>query len=248
VTESPEEEFEKIALAWRKAAQQDVAPRLDAPAFITWLKQSGYIKDYIRLPDAELPDAKGKYEPNESRLYFRHSVWQGALNGNPHDTFTLIHESSHAILGHQETRLRSALPRLTVAKRDIASDEAAANRLTAALLAPFEMADFAPGMNAAAISKRFGLSLPTAEKRLAEFERIYRRRHGILRPLPPGILDFLNARRPSAQNITNLPLHAFPIAPRMYEGDPCPNCCEFKMVRTGVEMRCDHCGAVTGAD
>jgi hypothetical protein len=45
--------------------------RVEAPAFIRWLKHSGYIRDYICVPDADLPNAEGKYEPDEGRLSTR---------------------------------------------------------------------------------------------------------------------------------------------------------------------------------
>jgi ribonucleoside-diphosphate reductase alpha chain len=31
-----------------------------------------------------------------------------------------------------------------------------------------------------------------------------------------------------------------------YEGDPCPVCGHFTLVRSGTCMRCDTCGSTTG--
>jgi ribonucleoside-diphosphate reductase alpha chain len=31
-----------------------------------------------------------------------------------------------------------------------------------------------------------------------------------------------------------------------YEGDPCPNCGHFTMVRNGTCLKCETCGATTG--
>ena len=31
-----------------------------------------------------------------------------------------------------------------------------------------------------------------------------------------------------------------------YEGDPCPECKQFKMVRNGMCLKCDNCGATNG--
>jgi ribonucleoside-diphosphate reductase alpha chain len=31
-----------------------------------------------------------------------------------------------------------------------------------------------------------------------------------------------------------------------YEGDPCPECKEFKMIRNGTCLKCDNCGATNG--
>ncbi|MGA7805442.1 ImmA/IrrE family metallo-endopeptidase [Bradyrhizobium sp.] len=80
---------------------------------------------------------------------------------------------------HDETRLRAAGASKTVRSKRGAKDEIDANRLTASILAPFDKADFEPGMTADDISARFGPSREAAEKRLKEFERIYRRRNGL---------------------------------------------------------------------
>jgi ribonucleoside-diphosphate reductase alpha chain len=31
-----------------------------------------------------------------------------------------------------------------------------------------------------------------------------------------------------------------------YEGDPCPNCANFTLVRSGTCLKCDTCGSTTG--
>jgi len=84
-----DEEWEEIGREWRKAANLDDSTRLNAPAFVRWLKHAGYIKDYVCVPDADLP-SHGKYEPDEERLYFRNSSWRGTERGIPHDIWTLV--------------------------------------------------------------------------------------------------------------------------------------------------------------
>lgn len=181
-----EEEWECIGSRWREAAGLNGEVRFDAPSFIRWLKRNGYIKDYVCVPTADLPTCEGKYEPDEERIYYRQTTWQGAEQGNPHDVWTLVHEGCHAILEHGETRLRASSSNKAIRSRRSAKDEVDANRLAASILAPFNKADFKPGMTADEISARFGLSREAAEKRLQEFERIYRQRNGLSRPLPPG--------------------------------------------------------------
>jgi hypothetical protein len=250
MVEYTDDEWDEIGNKWRKAAKMDDVPRLEAPAFIRWLKHSGYIRDYICVPDADLPNAEGKYEPDEGRLYYRKSTWRRAEEGNPHDVWTLIHEGCHAILKHGETRLRASTPGKRIPSRRAGSDEVDANRLAASILAPFDKAEFRPGTSADAIAERFRLSRTAAESRLKEFERIYRAKNGISRPLPPGIVDFLQAQKRKGYKVTSV--DDAPLSPtipnKRYEGEACPSCSEFKLVRTGLCMRCDACLATTGED
>jgi hypothetical protein len=244
-----DEEWEKIGGEWRRAASVDDTIRLNAPFFVRWLKQAGHIDDYVCVPDADLP-SEGKYEPNERKLYYRDSSWRGALRGNPHHIWTLVHEGCHAILKHKETRLRAAPSARQFASREVNLDETDTDRLTASILAPFDKADFKPGMSVDDIQERFGLSRPAAIRRLEEFERIFRRKHGIPRQLPAGVIDFLAEQKRKGFPVTSLdnvrPL--IPIPQRQYEGDPCPSCKEFTLVRSGLSMKCDRCGARTGED
>jgi IrrE N-terminal-like domain len=244
-----DEEWEEIGRQWRRAADVDDTIRLDAPSFIRWLKHAGYIKDYVCVPDADLP-SEGKYEPDEGKLYYRNSSWRGALRGNPHDIWTLIHEGSHAILKHKETRLRAAPSARRFASPEINRDEIDTNRLAANILAPFDKADFKPGMTANDIQERFGLSLQAATRRLVEFERMFRRKHGIPRQLPAGIIDFLSEQKRKGYPVTSLDSvrALIPNPQKQYEGDPCPSCKEFTLVRVGLLMKCDRCGARTDED
>jgi len=244
-----DEEWEEIGREWRRAANADDAIRLDAPSFIRWMKHAGYIKDYVCVPDADLP-SEGKYEPDEGRLYYRNTSWRGALRGNPHDIWTLIHEGCHAILRHRETRLRAAPSARKFETRGVTRDETDTDRLAATILAPFHKADFKPGMSANDIEERFGLSNRAAKWRLEEFERLYRRKHGIPRPLPAGVIDFLAEQKRKGYPVTSLDnVRAFIPSPlKQYEGDACPSCKKFMLVRSGLSMKCDCCGTTTGDD
>lgn len=249
MTSYTDEDWEELAKKWREAAGVDDQLRLNAPQFVRWLKQIGRVKDYICVPDAEL-SSDGKYEPDEGRLYFRTGVWERSLDGHRRDIWTLIHESSHAILRHTETRLRSAPSSRAYRSREVGLDETDTNRLTASILAPFHKSNFMLTTTAEDIQERFGISFPAATRRVEEFARLYRRRHGIPRPLPSGIIDFLHEQKrkglyvPSLENIGPL----IPKARKQYEGDPCPKCGEFSLARTGLSMKCDECGARTGDD
>src|SRR5215831_21218403 len=78
-----------------------------SPKFVRWLKHSGYIRDYVSLPDSELPFAEGKFDPEKEIVYYRESVWQAAESGKPRASWTLIHEGCHAICKHKEVRHRA---------------------------------------------------------------------------------------------------------------------------------------------
>jgi Zn-dependent peptidase ImmA (M78 family) len=244
-----DEEWEGIAREWRRAANLDDAIRFDAPSFVRWLKHAGYIKDFLRVPDADLL-SEGKYEPDEGKLYYRNSSWSGALRGNPHDTWTLVHEGCHAILKHPETRLRAAASARRFDSREVKRDELDAHRLAASILAPFDKADFKLGMSVEDIQERFRLSRPAAVKRVQEFERMYRRKHGIPRPLPAGIIDFLAAQKRKGYPVTSLDnvRNLIPSPQKQYEGDPCPSCGQFALVRSGLCTKCDRCGTRSGDD
>jgi hypothetical protein len=178
VADYSEEEWEGIGTRWREAAGLNGEVRMDAPSFIRWLKRIGYIKDYVCVSTADLPTCEGKFEPEERRIYYRQATWRGAEQENPHDVWTLVHEASHAILKHGETRLRASSPDKAVRSRRGAKDEVDANRLTASLLAPFDKADFKPGMTADDISGRFGFALAAEGEKLEVLDLVAVRRSG----------------------------------------------------------------------
>jgi hypothetical protein len=251
MVEYTDEEWDHIGREWRKAAGMDDDVRISAPAFIRWLKHAGYIKDYVCVPDADLPNAEGKYEPEENRVYYRNSTWTGGVSGYPHYVWTLLHEGCHAILKHKETRLRASTQLAKqVPSRRTGDDEVDANRLAASILAPFDKSDYVPGMSADALGAKFGLSRHAAERRLQEYDRMYRKKHGIKRELPAGIVDFLAAQKRKGHKVTSLPdaSHLPTVQSARYEGEPCPSCKEFKLVRIGLCMKCDGCQARTGED
>ena len=250
MSDANDDSWEKLANDWREAAGQNGSPRLNPIGLVRWLKHSGTIRDYVRVPDSASPTAKGEYDPHAGVIYLTESTWRGAERGIPHDEWSVVHECAHAILGHKEIRYRASAEARNHLSWNTNRDEAQANRLTASLIAPFDKAAFKPGMTIIEVSKKFNLSLPAATKRLEEFERTYRRRNGIRRPLPPGIIDFLTEQKRKGHKVTSLNglEHLAPVPIRQYEGDPCPNCQKFMLVRNGIGIRCDNCGARPGDD
>jgi len=190
-----DEEWDEIAHAWRRVLELDDCVRLHAPDFLRRLKQKGYIKDYVCVPDRDLPSSEGKFNPDDGRLYYRQSIWDAAEKRNSHATWTVIHEASHAILKHQEVRYRANAAAQSRLSPSTNRDEFEAHRLTASILAPFKKSDFAPSTSVEDICQRFGLGQQAATKRRQEFERMYRQKNGVRRELPQGIVDFLVAQR-----------------------------------------------------
>lgn len=65
------------------------------------------------------------------------------------------------------------------------------------------------------------------------------------------MIDFLAEQRRKGHNVTSLPaidLAAIQVRQPRYEGDACPACGDFKMVRISTFMKCDLCGTSTGDD
>jgi len=249
MTSHTDEHWEVIASAWRKAANQSDSVRLDAPEFVRWLKREGYIKDYVCVPDRDLPGASGKFEGGVA--FYRQSTWAAADEGDPHSAWTLVHEGCHGICKHQGVRYRAHELQIRVLSANSGEEEFEANRLTACILAPFDKAEFKPGMSADEIAARFGLSRESAKLRLQEFERLYRRQRGMPRPLPPGIIDFLAKQERKGFRVTSLSeehRRLLPTAKPSYDGDPCPSCGALALIRTGVGRSCHECGARLGDD
>ena len=249
-----DEDYDQIARVLREELDVDEDIWLDVTDTLRRMKHRGYLHDFICLPDNDLPDAEAKFVAEERRIYLRDSVFRAAERGEPHARFTVGHEMAHCALFHQHTRKRGiAVGSFERKIPSIRRDEKQADKLAAALLAPFHRAAFNLATTATQLADRFGLSATMAKARVEELAGIYRRRHNIQRELPPGVVDFLAAKRAEGYPITSLPsadLVTMRVRLPKYEGEPCPNpnCREFKMIRCGTYLKCDACGARTGDD
>lgn len=118
------------------------------------------------LEDFEL---KGKYAealPNEKKLLIRQSTYDGAVEGNPRDLFTLAHEVGHLFLHNSQT--------ITLARRDrnikIYEDpEWQSNTFAGELFAP---ADAIIGMSKEEVMNRYGCSGQVADIQLKQAQKI----------------------------------------------------------------------------
>lgn len=159
-------------------------------------KRIGLIKNYQCVSKREMKE-EGAFDPDTGILYIRDDVFQAANLGAPSTRFAVAHEFGHAALGHTRKRFRAATTadRVDVPKV-IQGEERQANLFAATFLAPSCLAplDFEP--TALTISSHFGISLTAAEYLLPEMERAYRIKHGIKRPLPKEVTDFLASFKP----------------------------------------------------
>lgn len=143
------EDFEDAARRLRKLLGIDDQLRPDMITVIIKLKRHGLIKNYVRIPDAEMPEDEAYFDSGKKLLYLRESTFRAA---NAMYTFTeterrrarytIAHEIGHIALGHDGVRFRgrtNALAEEVVSK--IRRQEREAERFAAAFLAPAHLAE-----------------------------------------------------------------------------------------------------------
>lgn len=142
-----DEEIEYAARQLRIKLGIDDQLRPDMITVIYKLKDRGMIKNYLRVPDTEMPEDEAKFDAIDRLLYIRESTFCAA-NGmfaapskRRRARYTLAHEIGHVALGHAGVRFRGAtgdLAKQVVA--DIRRQEYEADRFAAAFLAPAHLA------------------------------------------------------------------------------------------------------------
>lgn len=204
---------ERIEQAATELRERWGIPNQACPDIITMifkLKHEELIADYVRVPDAELPDDEAEYNSHARVLKLRESVFQAANDiygriAKSRARFTITHEIAHVILGHTGTRHRNVsdrkieriLPRIRV-------DEIEANRFAAAFLMPSHLIDLSLNPTPAEISFQFQVSEAAASARLDQLKRLERRRSGSKRPLPASVREYLIEARSRGFKINSL--------------------------------------------
>ena len=113
------------------------------------LKNRGKIKNYVRVPDEEMPDQEARFDPEERLLYLRESTFCAA---NAMFTFseterrraryTIAHEIGHIALRHQGVHFRGVInDRDKKFAARVQREEREAERFAAAFLAPSYLVD-----------------------------------------------------------------------------------------------------------
>jgi hypothetical protein len=199
------EQVEKVARQFRVMLGVDGLAYLDMMTVIVKLKHQGLIKDYRRVPDDEMPEDEAAFDPFERILLIRESTFCAMNRGDPHTRFTIAHELGHIALGHKNTRHRNVSGRvIEKIAPSIKRDEAQANMFAGAFLVPSHLVEAPLEASNEELVARFGLSASAAEVRKPELERIYRRKHGIKRPLPPSITELLRDAKRKGRNVGSL--------------------------------------------
>lgn len=184
-------------------------------------------------------------------MLIREDVFCAANNqiSNPRARWTIAHEIGHAARGHKRTRHRNvsgrAIDRISA---PIRRDEAEAHRFAAALLAPSHLIYNPIEITVEDLASRFNISHTAAKRRKPELERMYRRKHGIPRPLPPAFATFLEElkdRRNSNARAAPQERRAEAKA-KGYVGEACDRCGNFTLAQNGARLKCDSCGSTAG--
>jgi len=198
-----------------------------------------------------MPGIEGRYDPNTGQILLPGRTWTGAEKEVPRFNWSISHEIGHVAIRPSRARNRSASPQaFERVVPSISRDERPAHRFAAAFVAPFHKAQFSPTTKASDLVSRFNLSDESAEIRLGELGRIYRRRLGLERPLPLSGIAYLLEAEQSGQTV-NLTLSERAIAGSgaLQARPVCPQCgrpglTDFR----STTAQCRTCGLVAFPD
>lgn len=117
--------------------------RPDMITVIFKLKRHGLIKNYIRMPDAQMKGSEAYYDPNSRLLHISERTFRAANDLSNCSTterrrarYTIAHEVGHIVLGHSEIRHRGESNAYRKSAKGNAQDEREAEQFAAAFLAP----------------------------------------------------------------------------------------------------------------
>jgi Zn-dependent peptidase ImmA (M78 family) len=245
-----EEQIEEATrkLRIRLGIDQQTIP--DMMTVIVKLKGLGIIKDYRRVADNDMLEDLATFDPDPKVLLIRESTFCAMNRNEPRARFTIAHELGHMWLGHKRTRHRNVSGReIEKIAPTIRRDEYQASRFAGAFLAPAHLAN--GHMTANQLAQRFILSSKSAEIRKGELERLHRREHGVVRPLPEEFAEFLRALgKKEGRNLPSLDIDdarkRSEARAKGYEEQPCSKCGKFTLVRNDTCFKCDTCGSTTG--
>lgn len=108
-------------------------------------------------------------------------------------------------LGHKKARHRNISGRrIEKIAPSVIRDERDADRFAAAFLAPASLIENPLLTTSRELSERFDLSLQASEIRLETIQRLYRRAHGIPRPIPESIYKLLSDAAKKGVRVTSI--------------------------------------------
>jgi Zn-dependent peptidase ImmA (M78 family) len=143
-----DEDIEQAARRLRIRLGIDDQLRPDMITVIIKLKNRGMIKNYVRVPDSEMPNDEARFDSDDQLLYIRESTFcaANAMYTYPElerrrARFTIAHEIGHIALGHKGIRFRGdSSERGKRLVGQIRQQERDAERFAAAFLAPDHLA------------------------------------------------------------------------------------------------------------
>lgn len=216
------------------------------------LKQLGLIVAFVQSPDESMERDEAVYNGETRKLYVKNRVFD-ALDapGNASKVerrrarFTLAHEFCHVLQPSVGTRFRGASGQLAQ-RLDISTrlDEIEANRFASAFLIPDHLANGA--LAAEQLAELFDVNIQVAILRKTQLERLQRRANNELRPLPSGVVNFLQEGKKKGYPVPSLDREIErrrkEARARGFEDVRCGTCGEFLLKPLGAVLKCSGCG------
>lgn len=143
----------RLAKEFRKIFDLEKVLYFPIVPFIEWvLGQLGLELEIVSISD--MPRAYGVTNPGTETMKIRQDVYEGAINGNPRDRFTLCHELGHYLMHLPErvTFARGVVPAYM-------DPEWQANAFAGELMAPY---DLVKNMSVEEIAEKCGMSITAA--------------------------------------------------------------------------------------
>jgi Zn-dependent peptidase ImmA (M78 family) len=256
------EDIASIVLRLRKKLDLDGNTPFEGKLTLERMKQHFLDFNYEEIPDNELTDAEGMYDPRVNTIFFPERAFKRLDSGDPRINFSVAHELAHYVLNHQAIRFRRAEKKLYErAAPNIQREEREANQFAAFLLAPDALCNDCKSV--LDFMLKFGLSRHAAEIRKEEYDRHLRRITGQPRPLTPNVIDLLQHLRSKGNNVKILedPVRPRQLAPlsvarqqahgaitqerrSRYMAGVCTVCRNTTVFPLGHKFKCDTCHTV----
>lgn len=226
----PDDEVQGVAFGWRRKLNQSFLSNcLDIEALFHAVGEAvGWSIKVEGRPDSSMGRANAFVSADRSKVFVRLSLIDAAANGDPEAVFDATHELAHVILH------RATMPLARMADRNnhhkFLQPEESAEHQANVFARAFLMTDdeVARYPTPEALSESCFTPPKQAALRLAEYGRIRSRRER--KPFPG---------RPLSDSVVEAKLKG-------YEGMACTDCLNFTLVRSGMCLMCDTCGATSG--
>ncbi|SOC25247.1 ImmA/IrrE family metallo-endopeptidase [Stappia indica] len=155
---------------------------------------------YVVVDDSELPNEEAKYDSNICQITVRRSVHCKAQEGDARARMTLAHELGHLVLGHGGIRYRKTSTNVAEsAVSNVRIEEREAKYFASAFLAPLYLAKDCN--SALELEQTFNISRQAAEIRHEEISKIRRVERKEQRPLPEGVVNFLQEAKKRGRKV-----------------------------------------------